>query len=121
MKLCPTSSTCTGMLLVNNSILYRRIWVWGHQQFTCIDNVYNRVCRYILGVGKYTPNDFIHGDTGISPPHISQWRAIGRQMCRMSNRGDDRINKRIYDWTLNHANGNCKNSIFKVCKVFDSL
>ena len=65
-------------------------------------------------MGKYTPNNFIQGDTGISPPYISQWRAIGRQVCRMSNMKNNRINKCIYNW----ARGNCKNSIFTVLKFF---
>ena len=37
-------------------------------------------------------------------------------MCRMSNMEGDRVNKRIFDWALHKANGNCRNNIFKVLK-----
>ena len=30
--------------------------IWGHSQFSCINGVHNKACRYFLGVGKYTPN-----------------------------------------------------------------
>ena len=35
--------------------------IWGHKEYS----VHNRMCRYFLGVGKFTPNAAVQGDVGL--------------------------------------------------------
>ena len=41
--------------------------VWGTKQFSCINAVQSRAARFFLGVGKYSPNAGVLGDTGWEP------------------------------------------------------
>ena len=38
--------------------------IWGHKEYPCINAVHNRMCRYFLGVSKFTPNAAVNGDMG---------------------------------------------------------
>ena len=59
--------------------------IWGHKEYKCVNAVHNRACRYFLGVGKYTANAAVQGDTGLLPPVVGQWKTITKQWCRMIN------------------------------------
>lgn len=41
--------------------------IWGAREFTCINAIKNRAMRFFMGVGKYTPNLSLYGDTGWMP------------------------------------------------------
>ena len=84
--------------------------VWGHIEFTCIEAVHNRMCRYFLGVNKYTPNAAVRGDMGVKVPWQHQNIEIARQWCKFSNMSDTRLNKQIFLWA---KNGNSKNWVKK--------
>ena len=91
----------------------------GHSQFSCINCVHNKACRYFLGVGKYTPNAAVQGDVGIFPPIVDQWINITRNWCNMVNMASHRLNRKIMVWSWQYAvNGNCKNLIWKVLKYY---
>ena len=36
--------------------------VWGYKSFACINSIQNRVMRFFVGVGKYTPTAEVSGD-----------------------------------------------------------
>ena len=38
--------------------------IWGCRRFACIKAVQNRALIFFLGVGRYTPNAAVNGDTG---------------------------------------------------------
>ena len=93
--------------------------VWGDKEFSCINAVHNRMCRYYLGVNKFTPNAAIQGDMGVRVPWQHQKLEIARQWCRLVNMSDSRVNKKIFKW----ANGfTCKNwtsrakNFFNLCQ-----
>ena len=46
--------------------------IWGFKDYSCINAVFNRACRFYLGVGKYTPNAAVQGDMGWCLPNINQ-------------------------------------------------
>ena len=87
--------------------------IWGATKRSCIEAVQNRVCRYYLGVGKYTPNLAVHGDIGWSPTQVKQWKSLGRLWCRFKDMSQNRINKRIFQWSVSSASTGCKNWAFK--------
>ena len=46
------------------------------RDYSCINAVFNRACRFYLGVGKYTPNAAVQGDIGWCLTNINQWSCI---------------------------------------------
>ena len=55
--------------LYNNNCLVQPVIdygsaIWGFKDYSCINAVFNRACRFYLGVGKYTPNAAVKGDMG---------------------------------------------------------
>ncbi len=53
-----------------------------------------------MGVGKYTPNAAIHGDMGWVLPNQRQWFNVTKHWWRLMNMDADRLNKRIFLWTI---------------------
>ena len=39
--------------------------IWGSKDYSCVNALHNRTCRYYISVGKYTPNVAVRGDMGI--------------------------------------------------------
>jgi hypothetical protein len=103
------------------SVIHYGSAIWGHTQFSSINAVHNRACRYFLGVGKYTPNAAVQGDTGLPPPWIDQWVSITRNWCRITCMNDSRLNKKIFLWSYKFAQNNCKNLVWKILNFFRKL
>ena len=38
--------------------------IWGKREFSVINTVHIKACRFFLGVGKCTPNTAVNGDMG---------------------------------------------------------
>ena len=38
--------------------------IWGTKEYSVINIVQNKACRFFIGVGKYTPNTAVNGDMG---------------------------------------------------------
>ena len=85
--------------------------IWGHKEYSCINSVHNRMCRYFLGVGKFTPNAAVQGDVGLRLPWQHQKLEMCRQWCRFVNMIDNRVNKRVFTWA---NNVNVKNWNYRV-------
>ena len=85
--------------------------IWGNKEYSCINAVHNRMCRYYLGVGKFTPNAAIQGDMGVRLPWQFQKLEICRQWCRFVNMPDQRLNKKVFIWCNKQ---NVKNWNYKV-------
>lgn len=75
--------------------------IWGTKEFSCINAVQNRACRFFLGVGKYTPNNGVNGDMGWKPPIIKQWKCVLRLESRFKNMDNRRLNRHVYEWMCN--------------------
>ncbi|MES9883757.1 MAG: hypothetical protein ABW185_23135, partial [Sedimenticola sp.] len=83
--------------------------IWGTREFTCINAIHNRACRYYMGLGKYTPNLAVTGDMGWKPPTVRQWNRVFNQWNRCLTMDPNRINKKIFNWAYTCARGNCNN------------
>ena len=93
--------------------------IWGHSQYSSVNAVHNKACRFYLGVGRYTPSAAVQGDIGWLPPFAHQWIAITRNWCRVKNMADHRLNKKVMKWAVQYAtNTKCKNSIWKTITYF---
>ena len=93
--------------------------VWGSRSHSCINAVFNRACRFYLGVGKYTPNAAIQGDMGWKTPWQHQWSCIFKNWQRLCSMPDNRLCKRVFLWA--DQSRNVKNYAYTVRKFFDSL
>ena len=94
--------------------------IWGHQQFSSINSVHNKACRYFLGVNRYTANAAVQGDVGISPPIVDQHIAITRQWCRCINMDVNRLNRKIFVWANHYSKNDCKNWVYRTVKFYRS-
>ncbi|MEW8547938.1 MAG: reverse transcriptase family protein, partial [Candidatus Thiodiazotropha sp.] len=83
--------------------------IWGNRQFSCINTVQLRAARYYMGVGRYTPNAAVQGDTGWKPTIVRQWLSVINQWIRLKLMDTNRLNQKIFAWSERNANGRCKN------------
>ena len=95
--------------------------IWGTRQFNCINSIQLRAARYFMGVGKYTPNAAVMGDTGWKPTITRQWEVVIRQWLRMKVMGNDRLNRKIFDWAEDKGNGRCQNWNHRVNKMIEEV
>ena len=95
--------------------------IWGTKSYSCISAVQNRAMRFFLGTGKYTPNASLYGDMGWQPPLIKQWKCICKTWFRLKCMTNDRLNKRVFEWSVSNARTSCKNWVYIVKKHFQSL
>ena len=91
--------------------------IWGTRDFSCINTVQNRAMIFFMGVGKYTPNDAIAGDMGWKPVYIRQWSNIFRHCARCSIMQHDRMNFKVFKWSIKKDNGRTKNSGYRICEM----
>ena len=92
--------------------------IWGQKQYSCIDAVHNRACRYYLGVNRYTPNAAIHGDMGWKLPYQHQWIQVTKQWVRMCNMDRRRLTKRVFLWAHDIASRQRKKNWVSRCIKF---
>ena len=92
--------------------------VWGSKIYSCIGAVQNRACRFVLGVGKYTPTDAVLGDMGWMPVFLSQKKAVLEQWYRLTKMNNDRLNKKVFNWAEKMSSVRCTNWNFNVYNIF---
>ena len=61
------------------------VLLYGEQKnYSCVEVVQNRACRYFLGLGKYAPTPAVAWDMGLLAPQHRQWLCVMRKWFRMS-------------------------------------
>ena len=92
--------------------------IWGDREFSSVNAVQNRACRFFLGVGKYTPNSAVQGDMGWALSIHKQWLCVTRLWCRLVNMNNDRLNKKIFIWGQRLSSTRIKNLMFRVSNFY---
>ena len=95
--------------------------IWGTKEYKCIQAVQHRACRFFMGLGKYTPNVGIIGDMGWTLPIQRQWICVTRQWCRLINMDNARINKKVFEWSIDKSCHRVKNWSYRVSDFFKKL
>ncbi len=72
--------------------------IWGIGNFSCIESVQYKACRFFLVVGKYTPNKAIEGEMVWTFPQQRIDHCMTCLWCRMMNMSTDRFNSRVFKW-----------------------
>ena len=94
--------------------------IWGVREYSCINSIHNRACRFFLGVGRYTPNAAIQGDMGWKMMYHRIWINTIRHWCKMCNLDNRRISKKVFLWSY-EAGSNKKNWSNFVMKMFQEI
>ena len=95
--------------------------IWGSKSFSCIHAVQNRVMRFFLGTGKYTPTASIFGEMVWKPPIVKQWKCTSAHWVRLVNMDSIRLNKRIFRWCNDKSSRSCKNWIYRAKDQFNEF
>ncbi len=80
-------------------VLFYGSGIWGLNNYPEVNVVLNKACRYFLGTGGNTSNIATRGDMGWNSCHVKQKLECIRMWCRLSNMPDDRITRRIHNWS----------------------
>ena len=74
--------------------------IWGTRNYGAIESVFNRACRFFLGLGQHAPVSAIRGDMGMVPPLCRQMKEVARQYSRQKTTcmSNERINYMIFNW-----------------------
>lgn len=83
--------------------------VWGTREFSAVEAVHHRACRFFLGVRRFTPNAAVTGDMGWTSPGERQWTAVSRHWHRLCVMPPERLTKRVFTWCLDRATHGVRN------------
>ena len=81
-------------------VLFYCAGIWGNRNFTKVESVINKACRYFLGVSKNAPNISSKGDMGWVSAEVKQKLETVRLWCRLRNMPDDRTIRKIHNWSF---------------------
>lgn len=95
--------------------------VWGTREYSCINAIHNRACRFFLGVPKHTPNLAVQGDMGWKIPWHHQWLAVAKNWFRLVKMNNDRINHRVFTWAHELAGRNKRNWVHRIVRFYRDL
>jgi hypothetical protein len=70
-----------------------------------------------MGVGKYTPNHAVAGDMGWKPPYVKQWTNIFRHWSRCTKIENNRINYKVFKWSIRKGSYKIKNWSYQVMEM----
>ena len=80
------------------SIIRYRAAIWGNKEYSCINAVYYRMCRYYHGVWTFTPNAAVQGYMGLWVPWQHQRVQIYRHYCRLVNMSNVHVLETVFKW-----------------------
>jgi hypothetical protein len=77
--------------------------VWGSKAFSSVEAFHNRISRYFLCVGRYTPSAAVRGELAVLTPSERLWKVVMKQWCRFYNLDNSRSNKQIFLWAVHEG------------------
>ena len=86
-------------------VLFYASGIWGISDFTEIQTVQNKACRYFLGGGKCASNIALRGDMGWNSCYVKLKTEVFRLRIKLKNIGDSRILKCIHNWSKRNTRG----------------
>ena len=102
---------------VEEPVLFCCSGIWGHNKYSAIDAVINRVCRMFLGLSINATNTASRGDMGWHSCEVKQKLNIVRLWCRLKTMSNNRLVKQMHTYSLNRP----RSLEFKSRKLFESL
>ena len=100
------------------SILDYGVSVWGHCEYASVNGVQLRAIRSFLGVHCKASKFAVLGEMGWTPQFVQQKVGIARQVRRLSRMDENRLNRKVYQWSFGKR---CKNAAQSHKMIFDSV
>ena len=72
--------------------------LWGIKEYSAINMVQHKACRFFLGVDRYTVIAAVNGDMGWMPSHIKQLKTVLYHWFRLNHVDDNRVDKCVFQW-----------------------
>ena len=69
---------------------------------------------FFLGVGRYTSIAAVNGDMSWDSVYQQQWRNVMNQWCRIQLMDHNRLNYKIYQWSVSQGNPQRKNWSYRI-------
>ena len=80
--------------------------IWGHQEYSCIQQIQNQTMRAFLGVGRVAPICALQGDLGWAPMVIYTKCEVVKLWHRLCSLPSTRISSKIFRWLGNLSRKN---------------
>ena len=75
--------------------------IWGHREYSCIQQIQNQAMRAILGVGRVAPICALQGDLGWAPMVVYTKCEVVKLWHRLCSLPSTRISSKIFRWLGN--------------------
>ena len=95
--------------------------VWGFKEFSMLNTVQNRACRFFLGVPAQSPNVGTQGDMGWLSLSVACKVETTRLWSRIMNMNDNRLTKQIFTWSASLAGTRHRNWNHMLGELLQSL
>ena len=82
--------------------------VWGIREFSKLNVIQNKACKYFLGVPKTTSNVASRGEMGWLTVQAKQEIEVIRLWCRLEKMDKDRLTYNVHKWSLSMSLRNIK-------------
>jgi len=90
--------------------------LWGNKEFSKLNTIQNRACKYFLGLPKTASNVACEGDIGWLSVYSKQKLEMLRLWCRLKNMDKERLTSCIFNWSLSLSKRNIKTWEYNVKK-----
>lgn len=97
-----------------NPVMMYGAALWGGKEYSKLNTVQNRACKFFLGVVKTASNIGCHGELGWVSVHNKQKIEMVRLWCRLQSMDSSRLTYNIFRWSNSLSLRYVKNWEFKV-------
>ena len=80
--------------------------IWGHREYSCIQQIQNQAMRAFLGVGRVAPICALQGDLGWAPMVVYTKCEVVKLWHRLCSLPSSRISSKIFRWLGNRRRKN---------------
>ena len=87
--------------------------IWGLRDFPKLNGILHKAGRFFLGLPPKSPNMAVQGEMGWNSTNYHTKLQVIRLYCRIRGMDDDRLTKRIFNWSEGLTGNNWVNSVNK--------
>lgn len=95
--------------------------IWGFRNFNMPNTLQNRAMRIFLGVHRFAPVAGLEGDMVWLSPQYRRWLNMIRFWNRLILMENERLTRKVFDWSYNESIHGCTNWCYDILSVFKEL
>ena len=88
--------------------------IWGLKEYRCLNTLQNKAGRFLLSLPPKAPSCAIQGETGWNSMPYHTRQEVIRLFCRLNTMNDQRLTKKIWNWSNSISGSNCKNWAYNI-------